>query len=231
MLKGAFKLKLLFTISFILNIVLLGCAGGIVYKRMKHTGWNEMRADLSPEARNLAGRHFQSSFQDIKKIAKKARFERRELVRILSAESFDRKAFEEAAHRLKGYQSDIMLIKIQTTGDLAEQLSVEDRRIMAKRMVSMLEGAKRKKRGRKKGRDGDKFRSHEDVSERMGGMQKDVPLVVQGRTAEDNAKRKVNIKKPAQKPSVVNGNSKPVNEEGSFWNSIDIKPDYTSQNE
>ncbi len=143
--------NILLTGSLILNILFFGVIGGHVYKKWSSHPWHEVKKELSPETRNVIGRTFQSTFREIRPLGQDARKARAELVKVLSAETFDADAFDEAAQRLQNIGGEIKALKIQATKDVASQLSVEERRKMADRMAKMVGGGheRRVKRHRK----------------------------------------------------------------------------------
>ena len=134
-----------------LNVLLLGVSAGHVYQRWSSHPWHEVKKELSPEGRNIAGRVFQSAFRDIKPLGQDARKARAEIVKILSADEFDADAFDKATARMLDIRGDMKALKIQAMRDAASQLSVEDRRKMADRMAKMVGGGhkRRVKRDRK----------------------------------------------------------------------------------
>ena len=145
------RMKILLSVSLALNVLLLGVSAGHVYQRWSSHPWHEVKKELSPEGRNIAGRVFQSAFRDIKPLGQDARKARAEIVKILSADEFDADAFDKATARMLDIRGDMKALKIQAMRDAASQLSVEDRRKMADRMAKMVGGGhkRRVKRDRK----------------------------------------------------------------------------------
>jgi uncharacterized membrane protein len=129
-----------FTVSLILNVLLLGLIGGHFYQMWQHHPWQEVRGDLKPENQNFVASTFQNSFRDIREVGDEARKVRAELVTILSAEKFDEKAFDAAIKKLAVTRNKIAAIKVKTTKDLAMKLSQEERAKMAERMAKMVGG-------------------------------------------------------------------------------------------
>lgn len=137
--------KIIFTGSLLLNLLLIGLVGGHVAKRWSDHSMAGIRAQLSPESRNVVGRTFQSTFREIRPLGQEARKARADMVKILSAKEFDQEAFDTAADKLKTLQGDIQDLKIDATREVASQLSVEDRRKMADRMAKMVGGGHERK--------------------------------------------------------------------------------------
>lgn len=133
-------IKIIFTVSLLLNVLLLGVVGGHVYAQWKDHPWQDVREELSPEARNHAARIFQSAFRKIREVGDEARKARGELVKILSAETFDAKAFDKEAAKLAEARAEITTLKIAATKEVAMALDAQERAKMAQRMTDMIGG-------------------------------------------------------------------------------------------
>lgn len=140
--------KGLFTASIILNVVLLGVIGGHVYTRWQEHSWREIREEIAPETRNLVAKTFQDAFRDIRAVGGEARKTRAEILKILTAEKFDEKAFDKQAKKLMEQRVQITATKVRSTKALAKKLSAEERAKMAERMVTMLGGGPEKQASR-----------------------------------------------------------------------------------
>lgn len=136
------RLKIILTVSILLNVVLIGVGAGHAYKHWSSHSWHKVKQEISPEARNVAGRTFQQAFRDIRPLGQEARKARGDLVKILSADEFDEEAFDKAVERLSSVKIKIQDAKVQATRNLAMQLSVEERRKMAERMAKMVGGGR-----------------------------------------------------------------------------------------
>ena len=138
-------------VSVLVNILLIGMVGGHVYKKWSSHPWHEVKAQLSPESRNVVGRTFQSAFREGRPIADEARKARAEIVKVLSEDELDEEALDAAIRSMLDTREKITEIKIKAMKDVAGQLSAEDRRIMADRMARMVGGGheKRVKRDRR----------------------------------------------------------------------------------
>ena len=145
------KIKIILSVSVFFNLLLVSIVAGHMFNHWSSHPWHEVKRELSPEARNIAGRAFQSTFRDIRPLGNKARKARGDLVKILTARKFDEAAFDKAAARLMGVRDEMKVMKVQAIKEIASQLSVEDRRKMAERMTRMVGGGyeRRVKRHRK----------------------------------------------------------------------------------
>ena len=134
------RVKIVFIVSLVINLLLLGIIGGHTFDRYKKHPWHQMKEQLSPETRNLVGRTFQSAFREIKPIGDEARKVRAELVKILSADDFDEASFDQQAEKMLEIGGKMDAHKIETVKTLALQMDAADRRVMADKMTKMIGG-------------------------------------------------------------------------------------------
>lgn len=147
---SAKAIKIAFTVSVLLNIVLIGVFAGSVLKRMGDDPLHAVHAEMSPEARHIVARKMQSAFRDNRDEMKKAREAKKAVRDILSAEEFDAEAFAAKAKEMHDIRMKMGLRRIGVTQDLAEQLSQEDRKVLANRFATGFRGAKNRNGERSK---------------------------------------------------------------------------------
>lgn len=136
--------KILFTLSVILNVLLIGSHAGMVYTQwQEQENFQKVRAELTPEGQNLVARSFRNTFRDIKPYIEKAGAARKELIDVLEDEEFDAAAFDAAVANMRAQQNGIMDAKIATMKDLAQELPAADRAKLADKFASALEQRKR----------------------------------------------------------------------------------------
>lgn len=127
------KIKILFTISVLLNVVLIGMAAGHMVKRWNHSPMETAMKEMSPEGRHIVARELQNAFRDGHDDMRKMRQTKKELKKILTAEEFDADAFESAAEKMHEMRSEMGEKRIDVTKGLAKKLSREDRSALAKK--------------------------------------------------------------------------------------------------
>lgn len=140
-------MKIIFTLSLVINILLLGILGGQAY-RMKHGGhgsWGTLREKLTPETRALMKQTFKDKKPEIFVIFKEVREKKKALIEVYSAEIFDPVAYDAAARDLQQLGIKIANHKLETFKELGAQLPQEDRKVLAQKLVSTVLG----KHGRK----------------------------------------------------------------------------------
>lgn len=158
--------KALFTASIVFNVILIGVVGGYSYMRWQEHSWHDMREEIAPESQNLVAKTLQKSFRDIRAVGGQARKTRAEILKILSAEKFNEKAYDAQAKKLMEQRVQITAIKVKSTKELAKKLSAEDRAKMAQRMTDMLGGGREKQVSRDhKPKELDKKGAQDDLHE------------------------------------------------------------------
>lgn len=133
------NIKLIFTVSLLLNVLFAGAAAGLAYQRWSTPDWHKVKEDLSPEAREIVSGSFQKSREDMRVFIDEARAKKQEIMTILSAEPFDAAAFDQAMAELVGIKNEITARKIQAMKEMSQALPAEDRRKMAEKIAGSLD--------------------------------------------------------------------------------------------
>lgn len=139
------KLKIILTVSIILNLLLLGILGGFAYKASRYMPRldPDLRAQMSPEGRHLMARTFAESRREMGDTFRAAGNARTELQQILEAETFDPDAYQAASAELQRLQIRIMEERARRAGELAAELSAEDRKVTSRLLTSPRRGPSR----------------------------------------------------------------------------------------
>lgn len=135
------RMKIIFTASLLLNIVLVGIGAGLFYKYCQDV---PIPADMSPEARNFVARTYQEGRADVRPLIDEVKARKRAVEAILMADAFDVKAYDAAVEGVLETQSKIMHHRAATMSRALEELSTEDRHKFAKQV---LEGLSHKRPG------------------------------------------------------------------------------------
>jgi uncharacterized membrane protein len=152
-------MKILFTVSVVLNLVCVGIGAGAVVKSLSHKPWKEMREDLTPEARDALKGHFKNTREQVGPMVQQTKNIQKDLVSILNQPEFDRTAFDIKAEELSVMMGQLSGHKIKSMGDLAESLSYEDRQVMVKKFEKMLSRSLKSRGHRKPNKDNHAERS------------------------------------------------------------------------
>ncbi len=132
------NLKIIFTVSLLLNIILIGILGGFVYKRIHHDWFYGGRTEFDPETRHMAAKVMRKVRGDVRGEVLKIRVTRSKLMEILEAKRFDESAFDATAEELRKSHDKIVTKKIQATKELAAELPDEERQKLAGRLSEAL---------------------------------------------------------------------------------------------
>lgn len=143
------KMKIIFTLSVLLNVLLVGWAAGeAIHKFNKHNPAEKIARDMSPEGRHIVAKTMQNAFREGRGKMRDMRKTKDEIKKILTAEEFDPEAFEVAAEKMHKMFSEMGQKRTAVTKELAGQLSQADREKLAEGFSKDFHG-----RGKK---DGDK---------------------------------------------------------------------------
>jgi uncharacterized membrane protein len=147
--------KILFTGSVLLNLVLVGVLIGTFPKKERplFPFSKEMRTELSPEGQHIVAKEFQNMRAAPKDHFDAFRQARKELKKIIITEPFDEEAYQGAYQKIEDLKSEMRQKKAQLSKDIVKQLSYEDRKIFAENMMRKPHEIHKRKHNREK-RDG-----------------------------------------------------------------------------
>ena len=120
-----------FTVSIVLNFLLLGVIGGITL-RQPPKPWHEIKAEMSPQTQHLIARNIQKSRHDMSAEIKKMRAAKKSIIRAMNAKEFDTDSYERAMKKLQTARTKINMSQIESMKALASELSREERQKLAK---------------------------------------------------------------------------------------------------
>lgn len=131
------KLKLIFTLSLILNVFLAGSLGGMVAGKMKPPPLNMERehGNISPESREIIRKAVHQSINDSMPMMEEADLQRKSMMEALSGETINKKKYMEAAEKMAEARHALIHKRSLTTLEIAEKLSAEERTKMAQHMM------------------------------------------------------------------------------------------------
>lgn len=155
------RMKLIFTISVLLNIVFVGVGAGMLYKFCRDV---PIPGDMSPDARNFVARTYQQGRADVRPLIDEVKARKKKVESILLADQFDAKAYDAAIDEVLETQGKIARHRANTMSKALTELSVDDRKKFSK---SILEGLTPGRRGgHKHKRDWDKDKKDRPAEER-----------------------------------------------------------------
>ncbi len=136
------RMKLIFTVSVLLNIVFVGVAAGMFYKFCQDV---RIPADMSPEARSFVARTYQNGREDVKPLITEVKARKKKVESTILADSFDAKAYNDAVDDLLETQQKIMRHRANTMEKALVELSTQDRKKFSKEILDGLTPGKPKK--------------------------------------------------------------------------------------
>lgn len=129
------KIKILFTLSILLNVFFLGLFAGGISRLYQHFGMGgEFQKELesmSPEVRERIEAAYASSRQEMRTLFMAARHAKQEVRDSLNAEQFDPQDFEVAIGKLNQIRLRMLQTQAKKTGMIASELNADERRKFA----------------------------------------------------------------------------------------------------
>lgn len=148
------RMKLIFTISILLNIILVGVGAGMFYRYCQDI---PIPGTMSPDARNFVARTYQNGREEVKPLIEEVKTRRKTVETILQSDDFDRKAYDAAVDDLLETQGKIARHRADTMGKALTDLTAEDRKKFSKEIISGLTPGRPRHGGKHwKGKGGDK---------------------------------------------------------------------------
>ncbi len=130
------KLKIVFTISILGNLLLAGALGGMVLEKPQGRVWEKIKEGLSPESQQLVTKMFQDTWKDMEPVMRQSRDNHKYLADVVAADRFDPAMFDEAARRVRGVHDLMTKKKIESTKELLMKLPAEDRQKLAEQVAN-----------------------------------------------------------------------------------------------
>ncbi len=130
-------LKIIFTVSLVLNVLLIAAGAGFAFKALRHMpGHGPMaRENLSPETQHLMARTFRKNRKDMAECIRDAHEQREALMDVMAAENFDPQAYDRAIEGLLAGQNEMMRMHAQTIKKMAERLPAEERKKLGMHLI------------------------------------------------------------------------------------------------
>ncbi len=130
-------IKTLFTLSVLFNVMLLGAGAGYAFKKWHHAPgpWQEAKKDLSPQSQELMARNFQKMHEDMRPLFDDMKKSREELRHVMMQSDFNSQQFDAAMQRMRALRQQIGEKMGASAKEIAAQLSPEERKKMADRII------------------------------------------------------------------------------------------------
>lgn len=140
-------LKIIFTVSILLNVLLIGALAGSCSKRWdgRGDGLPRMARGGDPQFDHEMAKAMQEARKNQKPLQDELKAAKKELHGILAAETFDEAAFKAASEKMYKAQADLFRARNEATLNMAKDMSVDERKEMAQRLQDMSERHERMK--------------------------------------------------------------------------------------
>lgn len=155
------RMKLIFTISLLLNIVLVGIGAGMFFRYCQDI---PIPGDMSPEARHFIARTFQNGREQIKPLIMDVKAQRKKVEALLLADEFNEKAYDAEVEKLLAAQEKITRKRAEIMGEALLELPAADRQKFASRIIEGLQPGRPRKGGYHKKMDKDELKSTPSAS-------------------------------------------------------------------
>ncbi|PZQ45442.1 MAG: hypothetical protein DI551_07400 [Micavibrio aeruginosavorus] len=138
------RMKLIFTVSLLVNILFVAAGLGMLYKFCRDV---PIPPDMSPDGRHYVAMTFQNGRKDAEPLIQDVKAKRKALEEVLIADEFDEAAYEKAVDAFLDTKSDIQRHRAATMQKALEKLSGEDRKKFARNIIEGLDGGRPRKKG------------------------------------------------------------------------------------
>lgn len=128
-------IKIIFTISLLLNLALIGVVGGGVWKRWNHPMPFQ---EASDETRALFKQAFENNRDAMRADIDALRTARPALEKIITAQDFNRAAYDAEINTILKVRSGMEQRRAQVLGDILAQLPAAERQKIAPKMLEKL---------------------------------------------------------------------------------------------
>ncbi len=129
------RMKIIFTVSLLLNIVFVGVAAGMFYKFCRDL---PIPGTMSPDARSFVARTYQNGREEVKPLISEVKERKKKVESILLSDQFDRKSYDKAVDDVLATQAKIMRHRADTMGKALAELSPEDRKKFSREILDGL---------------------------------------------------------------------------------------------
>ncbi len=136
------NLKIIFTLSLLLNIVFIGVTVGATMRIKRYFVEREQAfsQNLPPDVSHKVAKTFRETRMNMRDHYKEARAVREKMEKVLLTDPFDEKAFDRVAEEMLQMQMKLHRSKVEATKKLAKELPPDQRHIFTKRLVERAGG-------------------------------------------------------------------------------------------
>ncbi len=128
------KIKIIFTLSVLLNVILLGMMGGGMLRMYNHMGKGDFRKEIESLPQDVQQRidiAFRSSRQEMRSLFKESREAKEQVRNSLNAQTFNPENYKQSIERLNQIKYRMLQVQARKTGSIAAELNAAERRRFA----------------------------------------------------------------------------------------------------
>lgn len=130
--------KVVFTLSILLNLVLAGVIAGAVMHKIQSHPLRQAAKDFSPESQNLIARNFQDARRDMRDTFRELRSAVYRIDETMQAKTFDPEEFNRAAEKLSDIQGRMLERRLDIIRELGTALPPEEREKLGMKLLRRL---------------------------------------------------------------------------------------------
>lgn len=134
------KIKVIFTLSIILNVLFIGLMVGHFQKMKKHADWHQVKETLAPETRDILKDTFKGRWKNMRTAFKEMRDNKMAMKEVLIAEDFDTLAYDKVAEKMVEFNGIFMRDRIDAIKEVFAKLPQEERVKLADHTIEKLTG-------------------------------------------------------------------------------------------
>ncbi len=128
------KIKLVFTISLVLNVFLFGAVAGLTVDKLRPPAVHSSK-DLDPESRRLVKEMISRTMEDARPVRAKAEEAKRKMASSLAGEEISEEAYRSAADEMVSARCELLRMHTVKTLEVARELSPEEREKLAAHLM------------------------------------------------------------------------------------------------
>ncbi len=129
------NVKILFTLSVVLNVLLLGAMGGMCFRHWQENSWRMAKNEMSPQSQEMLRSRFSAMHEEMAPLFAEMRKNRDEMRVLLQQDAFDPVRFDIVTQNYRKLRRQMGEKMSDATKQLAAKLPAQDRQKMANQFV------------------------------------------------------------------------------------------------
>lgn len=137
------KIRVIFTLSVMLNVLFIGIGASAVYKKHQHKQQiysKKIPQGVSEQAREIMKNTHKQARSENKEIIQNAMQNRKDMMQIIASDDFDPQAYDEMVDKMMKDQKLLAQKKGEFVKSMMEQMNTDDRKALAHKMSGLIGG-------------------------------------------------------------------------------------------